>query len=301
MDGIERDEDTESRIEDHKSCGGASGVEARESSIVLKVERHRKTIRIPTSSRRAYTLLTIITISTTNDPSEVQAVGHPSLSELSYLNTLMAEAVAVPEHKLYESPNSRSIEIFGWSITASTYPISSASDCAALQGSLGFPLPEMTFGSNILTLEHRPSGWKYSFTTEAALKAVKNGELQEGDGGVKVEYADKWMESRYVGFSQTALLDAHSLIGRDLPRLFPCLRQCLRSLMTGHIQRHILDMIMTRHLPVARRSCGAPQSPITRHIAYRWLNLHVRILFFSMQRFLCLKMNYMITVLLMFS
>ncbi|KAF8239060.1 TIP41-domain-containing protein [Tricholoma matsutake] len=119
----------------------------------------------------------------------------------------MAEAVAVPEHKLYESPNSRSIEIFGWSITASTYPISSASDCAALQGSLGFPLPEMTFGSNILTLEHRPSGWKYSFTTEAALKAVKNGELQEGDGGVKVEYADKWMESR-TGPSSTLPMPA---------------------------------------------------------------------------------------------
>lgn len=112
----------------------------------------------------------------------------------------MAEAVAVPEHKLYESPNSRSVELFGWYITASTHPISCASDCDALQASLGFPLPEMTFGSNLLTLEHRPSGRKFSFTTAAALKAVRNGELRDGDGGVKVGYADKWMESRYVGF-----------------------------------------------------------------------------------------------------
>jgi hypothetical protein len=35
LDGIERDEETESRIEDHRSCGGASGVEGRESSICI--------------------------------------------------------------------------------------------------------------------------------------------------------------------------------------------------------------------------------------------------------------------------
>jgi hypothetical protein len=42
FEGIERDEDTESRIDDHKSCGGASGVDGRESSIVLQVERDRQ-------------------------------------------------------------------------------------------------------------------------------------------------------------------------------------------------------------------------------------------------------------------
>ena len=34
FDGIDRDEDTESRIEDHRSCGGSSGDAGRESSIV---------------------------------------------------------------------------------------------------------------------------------------------------------------------------------------------------------------------------------------------------------------------------
>ncbi|KNZ76035.1 TIP41-like protein [Termitomyces sp. J132] len=108
----------------------------------------------------------------------------------------MSPAVGVPQHKLYESPNSRSIEIFNWFITASTNPISNASECDALQASLGLPLPEMTFGRNLLTLEHRPSGWKYSFTTDGALRNVRNGELREGDGGVKVGYADKWLQSR---------------------------------------------------------------------------------------------------------
>ena len=110
----------------------------------------------------------------------------------------MAAAIAVPHHRLYESPNTRSIEVLDWFITASTNPISNAPECDALHAFLGIPLPEMTFGNNFLTLEHRPSGWKYSFTTQAALETVKNGELENGDGGVKVGHADKWLESRCV-------------------------------------------------------------------------------------------------------
>ncbi|TFY82753.1 hypothetical protein EWM64_g1249 [Hericium alpestre] len=117
----------------------------------------------------------------------------------------MAQAIAVPEHKLSESPDSRAIEIFDWKITAITKPISSAAECDALQTSLGIPLPEMTFGSNQLQLEHIPSGWKYTFATEPALKGVKNIELGDGDGGVKVGYADAWLKSRTDPNSQLAL------------------------------------------------------------------------------------------------
>ena len=106
--------------------------------------------------------------------------------------------VPLPPHKLLESPNSRTIEVHGWSITASTNPISNAQECDALHATFGIPLPEMTFGNNVLTLEHKPSGWKYAFTTPGALGEIKNGELGDGDGGVKVGYADKWLESRHV-------------------------------------------------------------------------------------------------------
>ncbi|KAJ3569088.1 hypothetical protein NP233_g5287 [Leucocoprinus birnbaumii] len=82
-------------------------------------------------------------------------------------------AISIPDHKLFESPNSRSIELGPWFITASTNPISNAPECDALSATLGIPLPEMTFGRNSLKLEHRPSGWRYTFTTEAALKGVK--------------------------------------------------------------------------------------------------------------------------------
>nr|GAT54751.1 predicted protein [Mycena chlorophos] len=108
----------------------------------------------------------------------------------------MDSAVAVPTHKLLESPTSRAIEIFDWIITVSTNPISNAADCDALHAALGFPLPEMTFGSNFLSIEHRPSKWKYDFATLEALRGVKNGELGEGDGGVKVGHADAWLRSR---------------------------------------------------------------------------------------------------------
>ncbi|KAI0770852.1 type 2A phosphatase activator TIP41 [Irpex lacteus] len=115
-------------------------------------------------------------------------------------------SIDVPEHKLSESPNSRTIEIGQWVITARTNPISNAKELDALQDRLsGLPLPEMTFGSNVLELEHKASGWKYQFATEDALKAVKNGELGEGDGGVKVGYAEAWMQSRTGPSSQTPM------------------------------------------------------------------------------------------------
>ncbi|KAF9266327.1 TIP41-domain-containing protein [Marasmius fiardii PR-910] len=109
---------------------------------------------------------------------------------------MTAAAIALPEHNLYESPNSRSIRIGDWHITASTNPISNHHECEALSLSLSIPLPEMPFGRNLLRLHHRPSGWRYQFSTEEALKEVKNGELQPGDGGVKVEYAEAWLKSR---------------------------------------------------------------------------------------------------------
>lgn len=109
--------------------------------------------------------------------------------------------MSIPAHHLAESPNSRSIEVCRWAIAASTNPISNAPECDALQADLGIPLPEMTFGSNYLALEHRPSGFKYAFSASEALKCVKKGELAPGDGGVKVGHAEKWMQSRQAPFS----------------------------------------------------------------------------------------------------
>lgn len=109
-----------------------------------------------------------------------------------------ATSSSVPPHQLSESPNSRSINVCGWTITATTRPIITASEADTLHKTLGLPLPEIIFGNNSLELLHESTGWKYRFDTPEALKWVKNGELGDGDGGVKVDYAEKWLRSRYV-------------------------------------------------------------------------------------------------------
>ncbi len=54
----------------------------------------------------------------------------------------------------------------------------------------------MTFGYNLLKIKHRPTGWTYAFRVEDALRGVKCGPLEDGDGGVKVGYAEAWLKSR---------------------------------------------------------------------------------------------------------
>lgn len=120
------------------------------------------------------------------------------VKKLNYRDTIMASAVKLPRHTLQESPNSRGITVYDWQISAWTHPISNATELDEIQASVDIPLPEMTFGNNILELEHKPSGWKYEFSATRALKGVKNGLLEEGDGGVKVGYAEDWLKSRCI-------------------------------------------------------------------------------------------------------
>lgn len=105
---------------------------------------------------------------------------------------------SLPHHQVSESNNTRRIDIHAWTLETTTASIINASEGDALQATLGFPLPEMTFGNNELVLRHNPSGWEYRFDAEHALKGVRSGELQDGDGGVKVGYADAWLKSRCV-------------------------------------------------------------------------------------------------------
>lgn len=120
------------------------------------------------------------------------------INKPNYRDTIMASAVKLPFHTLQESPNSRGITVYDWRISTCTHPISNATELDEIQASAGIPLPEMTFGNNVLELEHKPSGWKYEFSATHALKGVKNGPLEEGDGGVKVGYAEDWLKSRCI-------------------------------------------------------------------------------------------------------
>lgn len=128
--------------------------------------------------------------------------------------------ISMPDYQLYESPNSRSIKLGPWKITASTNPISSAHECELLQATVGIPIPEMTFGRNFLKLEHHTDAWVYTFSTENALRAVKVGELGDGDGSVKVGYADKWLQSRRAYFL-TSLIYEHTQLTTISDRIDP--------------------------------------------------------------------------------
>jgi type 2A phosphatase activator TIP41 len=108
-------------------------------------------------------------------------------------------SAAIPQHEVIEKSDGqvRTIKIFSWEITVSSTTISNSKEIDDMQENLGgLPIPEMPFGNNWVELYHVPSGWKYLFRLQEALAAVKLGELEEGDGGVKVGYAKAWMQSR---------------------------------------------------------------------------------------------------------
>ncbi len=88
-----------------------------------------------------------------------------------------------------------SIKVGGWQIFTNRQPILSSDEIDQLTDELGFPLPEMIFGHNMLKIEHEASGWCISFDTVNALKQVDH--TGDRDGGiVQVSYAQKWMKSR---------------------------------------------------------------------------------------------------------
>lgn len=115
------------------------------------------------------------------------------------------EGRAIPKHHVEETETTRSVTLPAWTITAENHPISNAAHLDRLGLELGIPMPEMTFGHNLIRLKHRESGWEYQFDTLHALQHVKNGPLEDGDGAVKVRYADEWLKSRTDPNSQTPL------------------------------------------------------------------------------------------------
>lgn len=110
---------------------------------------------------------------------------------------------------LHAMSDSDSITYSNWRIVASKSHISTSAELDSLHAELGIPLPEMTFGNNSLAVTHLPSDAQYTFNTPAALRKVRAGELCDGDGAVKVDYAETWLSSRCVSFLLT--LDADFL------------------------------------------------------------------------------------------
>ncbi|KAF8318260.1 type 2A phosphatase activator TIP41 [Clavulina sp. PMI_390] len=101
------------------------------------------------------------------------------------------------DHELTTTSGGTMIRKGSWEISSSTLPISNSIEISQIQDALdGLPLPEMPFGNNSLVITNQALNWKYEFTTLEALRGVKLGELQPGDGGVQVGYAKEWLQSR---------------------------------------------------------------------------------------------------------
>lgn len=101
------------------------------------------------------------------------------------------------DRQVSQSSNGSTIKKYPWTITSSTQPISNAVEIATIQDELnGLPIPEMPYGNNSLVIKNDPVGWEYSFTALEALRGVKLGAFEEGDGGVQVGYAKEWLQSR---------------------------------------------------------------------------------------------------------
>ncbi len=62
----------------------------------------------------------------------------------------------------------------------------------------GLPMPEMPFGNNALVISHKRVTFEYAFNALEALRLVKLGQLESGDGAVQVGYAQEWLQSRLV-------------------------------------------------------------------------------------------------------
>jgi len=101
------------------------------------------------------------------------------------------------EHEVTTTTECSSISLPSWTISATTRPISNAQEISAIQDTLnGLPMPEMPFGNNALVISHKQVAFEYTFNTLEALRLVKLGQLEPGDGAVQVGHAQEWLQSR---------------------------------------------------------------------------------------------------------
>ncbi|RUS14972.1 TIP41-like family-domain-containing protein [Endogone sp. FLAS-F59071] len=100
----------------------------------------------------------------------------------------------LPPHEILEEGNPRegklrSIRFNDWTITSRKAPILNSTEIESAQTDLGIPLPEMIFGHNHLTFEHK-HGFRLEFRALDALRRVDS--TSESSEMIKVAYAEEW-------------------------------------------------------------------------------------------------------------
>ena len=96
----------------------------------------------------------------------------------------------------YPSPADagNSITQHGFKITTRKLPILKAEPIEQMTAKLGIAPPEMIFGDNIVSIEHK-SGWAINFNTYDALDRVD----KTGGSMLQVAHSKEWQSTRYGG------------------------------------------------------------------------------------------------------
>lgn len=87
-----------------------------------------------------------------------------------------------------------SITQHGFKITTRKLPILKAEPIEQMTAKLGIAPPEMIFGDNMVSVEHK-SGWGIDFNTYDALDRVD----KTGESMLQVAHSREWQSTRYGG------------------------------------------------------------------------------------------------------
>ncbi|SCU91193.1 LADA_0F08614g1_1 [Lachancea dasiensis] len=116
-------------------------------------------------------------------------------------------AVIIPAPKAtLPAEDTPSISIADWKVSTRKKPILNSKELEDWEVILGgLTLPEMIFGNSFVRIENEKTGWSLDFNALDALKAVKM-----EDSGIRVSYANKWINSKREQ-QRTSELDENSL------------------------------------------------------------------------------------------
>ncbi|KAF8980228.1 hypothetical protein BGZ46_004486 [Entomortierella lignicola] len=96
-------------------------------------------------------------------------------------------------HSLIKEDQTTGIVIQDWEVRSHKTSILSSKEIDAASAELGIPIPEMIFGNNFLSIQHK-SGFKLEFKALPALAMVD--QTSKVTELIKVSYAREWFEHR---------------------------------------------------------------------------------------------------------
>ena len=122
-------------------------------------------------------------------------ITHCNERRLDSSPTMAVNGRGIPDAQhLSAADAGNSITQHGFKITTRKLPILKAGPIEEMTTKLGIAPPEMIFGDNMVSIEHR-SGWAINFNTYDALDRVD----KSGESMLQVAHSREWQSTRYGG------------------------------------------------------------------------------------------------------